>query len=362
MINLKIALVGIQNIKHMTTSSVYTDFLRKNNIDYDIIYMDKYDILEKNHARKVFRFLVNTKLLSNAFGRLVEALRFRKYAISIMNNEQYDYVILWREYAVFLFSSYVYRNYSGKYSVNIRDLWNKNNFIITYYIKKAIKKSMLNTVCSDGFIPHLPKADYFFLHCVNYDAITSLRKINCAKNVNKPIVITYIGSLRYYEYCCKVLDVFANDGRFQLRFIGQGSELIQNYSTINNYNNVYCKGSFEPENTTDLLEESDIINCAYGANSDAEKALLPIRFYYAIYLGIPILDTAGTWLEKKANELGVGITIPNDLQDKKDIANMVYDTYKNFDFKSIRYNSDNYIKEIEDTTKAFENKLKELIN
>lgn len=359
---MKVVIVGIQNIKHMTTASVYTDLLINTDIEYDIIYMDKYGIDEKNHARKVFKFSVNTKHLSTPAGKLFEAMRFRKYATNIMSKEHYDFVILWREYAVFLFSSYVYRHYAGKYSVNIRDLWNKKNAIITYYVKKALRKSTFNTVCSDGFIPHLPKAEYLFLHCINYEAIKKLSITNSAKNEKNPLVITYIGALRYFDYCCKVVDVFANDDRFEIRFIGQGSEAIQEYANKNNYNNVVCKGAFEAEKTAELLEGTDIVNCAYGAESEAERALLPTRFYYAIYLGIPILDSEGTWLQKKAKELSVGITIPSDLSNKRGIADMVYETYMNMDFEIIQRNSNNYIKEIEETTRSFEKKLLGLLN
>lgn len=49
---MRVCIVGIQNIKHMTTVSVYTELLKKHNIDYDIIYMDKYGIQEKSSAKK----------------------------------------------------------------------------------------------------------------------------------------------------------------------------------------------------------------------------------------------------------------------------------------------------------------------
>lgn len=358
---MKIAILGIQNLKHMTTVSVYTDILEKNHIDYDLIYMDKYGIEEKNNARKAFRFETNAQNLKTPFGKLYEAFRFKKYAINIIEKEKYDFLIIWREYAVFLFAGYVYRKFKNKYTVNIRDLWNEKNFVITHYVKKAIKHSLMNTVCSDGFIPHLPEAEYSFLHCINYEAIKKISNERSEKKKDGPIVISYIGTLRFADYCCKVTDVFGNDERFLIKFIGQGSEVIQEYANSKKYNNVVCVGAFPPEETAKQLEGTDILNCAYGAKSKAESALLPTRFYYAVYMGIPILDSFGTWLQKKAEDIKIGITLPSNLDNTKSIADEVYQKYISMDFNEIYEECSKYKKEIEKTTSEFEESLLRIV-
>lgn len=323
--------------------------------------MDKYDIIEKNNARKAFRYRVNPLHLKNPIGKLSEAFKFKKFAIRIIEKENYDFLIIWREYAVFLFSNYVYKKYRGKYSVNIRDLWNEKNLVMTYYIKKATKRSCFNTVCSDGFIPYLPKADYWFLHCLNYETIKKIPQVCRKKKTEGPIVIAYIGTLRFLDYCCKVVDVFGNDERFLIKFIGQGSEQIEKYSSERKLKNVLCKGAFAPENTASFLEDVDILNCAYGAKSKAEMALLPTRFYYAVYMGIPVLTSEGTWLEEKANGIKNGIVIPSEISNTSGVSDDVYNSYMAMDFDKMHLECQKYTKEIEETTDRFEKKLIEIV-
>lgn len=302
----------------------------------------------------------------NVLERVIESVRYYKYATRILKKRKYDFVILWREYAVFLFSQFVFHHYKGRYSVNIRDLWSKRNIPVTIGVKKAVKGSAFNTVCSDGFIPHLPPADYLFLQCINHDASKKLRElVTSIPEHNKhegPINIVYIGTLRFKEYCCRLTDVFGNDNRFCVKFIGQGSEEIEKYAKKKGYSNVMCKGAFPPEETAELLIGADIINCAYGTASDAERTLIPTRFYYAVDMNCLVLTTEGTWVQKKANDLKIGISIPSSISGNyQSIANKVYDDYialtANRDLKLLQNCRD----EIEKTNAMFEKKFLECL-
>ena len=354
---MKFAIIGIQNLKHMTTVSVYTDVFDKYNMYYDMIYIDKYGIEEKSNANNVYVYKADSKRMQSKTGKLLEAVRFRNYAIKIIEREKYDFLILWREHTVSLFSSYVSRKYSNRYSVNIRDLWNSRNCVFTLLIKHAIKSSLFNTVCSDGFIPFLPKADYLFLHCINYEAIKRMVLVPTEKKVNSVLTLSFIGTVRFANYCCKVVEAFGNDERFILKFIGQGSEIIKNYASERGFTNVECVGAFEPELTAELLEGTDIINCAYGAMSEAERSLLPTRFYYAVHMGIPIICSKGTWLERVANEKKIGITIPAEIDKVDGISDDVYESYMKMDFSMMRNECKKYIDEIDCAFEQFKNIL-----
>ena len=49
-----ICILSAVNIKHMSMISLYTEWLLRDNIDFDIIYMDKYGENEDFPAKKKY--------------------------------------------------------------------------------------------------------------------------------------------------------------------------------------------------------------------------------------------------------------------------------------------------------------------
>ena len=324
---MKACIVGIQNIKHMTLISLYTNYFEKNGILYDLIYIDKYGLEEKNGANKTYRFDASAKIYNSVFGKLLKTVAFKKYACKIMNDNKYDFIVVWREQTASIFANYLKHKYQGKYCVNIRDLWNGKNIYITHGLKKAISYSAFNTISSYGFLDKLPQADYLMVHSLNPDFLNSVNNRSSNDYYRDPITISYIGTVRFVEYCYSLIDLFGNDSRFILKFVGQGSNVIKEYTLSKNINNVICVGQFEPDNTMALLEDANIINCAFGANSLPEQRLMPIRYYYALINHCPVLTTLGTWVDTEAKKVGIGISVPNKISPSKELVDRIYNDY-----------------------------------
>ena len=352
---MKVAILGIQNIKHMTLISLYTDYFEKRGIDYDVIYIDKYGIDEDIGAKNIYKLNTTKKIYSSVIGKAIKTINFISYAKKILSRNKYDFVVVWREQTAAMFATYLRKNYKGMYSVNIRDLWNKNNFFITKAVGKAVNNSYFNTVSSEGFISEIPRASYLMVHSVN-DSLVKNPCLNVVWKEKEPIVVTYIGTVRFYDYLFELISILANDQRFELRFIGQGSDVILNYVNQNKINNVKCVGAFKPEDTMKLLTGTHIINCAFGAHNDAEKRLIPIRYYYALYTNCMVLTTEGTWLSKEAQKTGIGINVPGEFNCECDLPNYIFETYKN-NYKKIGIGIDAYKKEILQSHKLLEEKL-----
>ncbi len=330
---MKVCILGIQNIKHMTLISIYTDYFRKNSIAYDLIYIDKYGIDESVGADKVYKFDGTKKKYNGILGKLLKVIDFRNYAKKILKENKYDFVVVWREQTAFMFAYFLQKNYRKKYSVNIRDLWNLNNKIFTLGVRKAVENSLFNTISSEGFKQYLPKAEYLMVHSANKEIIDKGFEKGMIEQA--PIRITYIGTLRFENYCLDLIRSFNNDKRFILEFIGQGSEVIADFCKENHYVNVICEGSFEPSETNKKLRGVHIINCAFGTKEIAEKMLTPIRFYYAVYAGIPIMTADETWLNELSEKYGMGITVPVNLNDVKNLGDIVYKQYQAIEFNEM---------------------------
>lgn len=339
---MKACIIGIQNLKHMTLISLYTDYFEKNSIQYDLIYIDKYGINEKNNARKVYKFNGKCSKYSTLVGKLLKTYDYKKYVIRILDSEKYDFVVIWREQTASIFAGYLVNKYKGKYCVNIRDLWDRKNIFITNGLKRAVDYSAFNTISSEGFRKFLPKnSAYIMTHSANPQVVYNLKASN-RKSRNEPINIVYLGTVRYFEYCKAVIDCFGNDERFIIKFIGQGSIELYEYIEKNKYKNIICEGAFDASETVKLLEGADVINCAFGAKNDQEKFLTPIRFYYSLFMHIPALTTDETWMDEQCKTLSMNLTIPKELTTNR-VADIVYYEYHSIDWNLMCKKIDEYI-------------------
>lgn len=336
---MKVCFISAYNLKIYPLTSIYTSFFEKYDITYDVIYADRIGVKECSSAEKMYRFNYKYKAKTckvyNFIMYKTTMARFRKFAKKIIRKNKYDFIILWGEEVAYFFADYVGYAYRGRYSVNIRDLWDMTNERYNAKIKQAVSYSSFNTVSSDGFIAYLPKAKYLFVHSANEEVVSSLSP-EISDTKIEPIVIESIGTFRNDEYNYSVLDKFANDSRFLLKFVGPGSERIDAYCVEKGYKNVQCMGEFKLEETASLLEGASILNCAYGSDNDAERAKLPIRFYYAVYKTVPVLTSSGTQIERYAKQLGMDICIPEDVEDIVDLADGVYRQYMGIDTQQMR--------------------------
>lgn len=357
---MKICIIGVQNIKNMTLISLYTSFFQKNNVKYDLIYIDKYGILEETKAEKVYKFDGTKKLYQGKIGKFIKALSFKKYAINILEKNRYDFIVVWREQTAYMFANYLVTRYKDRYSINIRDLWNMKNIFMTNKIKYALQNSKFNTISSEGFLQNLPKNNYLMLHSAN-EEILKKYELKAEDKDQEPIVITYIGTIRFYEYCFQLIEFFSNDDRFKINFIGQGSDVIRKYVIKKEIRNVKCIDSFIPKDTMRLLEGTHIINCAFGSKNLAEQRLIPIRFYYALYKMIPVLTTQKTWLDTLANDLNMALSLPDNLIETKVTSEEIYRKYKSIDLNKMKEKIENYKLEIKKSHKELEKELKEVL-
>ena len=365
---MRACIVGIQNIKHMTLISMYTNFFKDNEIAYDLIYIDKYGIDEKNSARKVYKYETTNSFFRTIIGKAIKGILFKKFAIKVIKENHYDFIVIWREQTASMFADFLCKNYKRRFCVNIRDLWNQKNKYITHGVEKAVKGSAFNTISSKGFLRELPKADYVLVNSINTEIVDfandpptqSVKHHICDKD--SPLVITYIGTVRFYDYCYRLINALSNDPRIVLKFIGQGSDIIQKYVEDHSINNVICEGSFAHEDTMQLLEGTDIINSAFGAKNDAEKALMPIRYYYSIYLGCPVLTTEGTWVDKEAKSAGIGISVPSEFNDAHNWADYLINKYNELTRTNIEDKLSAYRKELLSENEQFISTLRSTIN
>ena len=252
----KICILSAVNIKHMSMISMYTDKLDEEGIEYDIIYMDKYGIDEDINARTkyVFRNPIN-----HSNPRIVKALqyfKFRGFATRILTENSYGFVIVWNDIAIFMFSDVLVRKFPGKYCLNIRDYLRQQNGFVYNRFKKAIEGSAFTTISSNGFKPFLPDYDYITVHSLNNRLLKNVEPNENFQQLPKPIRITFLGNVRFFDIIKNLLEVFKNDPRFELHFYGTNGGVLETFALEEGISNTKFYDSFPVEDTPKFMSLS----------------------------------------------------------------------------------------------------------
>ncbi|MBM6785520.1 hypothetical protein H6A33_04795 [Collinsella tanakaei] len=318
----------------MSLISLYTTLFETNNVPYDIIYMDKYGVEERTGAANVFRYenVINAKAPKPI--RALKYLKFIKYAVNIIDSRHYDFIVVWGEVAALLFGRYLSRHHSKHYCINIRDYLYQDKFYVRSIFRKTMAAASFTTISSKGYRTFLPNEGRIIeVHSLNE---TVLSACNVRKHQGaEPIKIGFIGYIRFFEINKKLIDVFANDSRFELHYYGSHSEFLEEYANSRGVKNCVFSGGFSVQDTGRYIDRIDIINNLYGSGSKQVDYALSIRLYYSLYCNIPILVNTNTYMEKVTKRLGVGFAVD---QVSEGLPDELYEWYSSLDYSKIASN------------------------
>lgn len=192
--------------------------------------------------------------------------------------------------------------------------------------KRIIKRSLLTTMTSEGFI------DYHGLEN-NRDNIVvipnrvnpGLLKLDYKHKVFEEgkLSIGFVGGFRYrsiYNFTKQIVTKY-NYITFHV------------YGNIMSYNmelevlrkqcpNLVLHGIFKnPDNMPAVYESLDLVLATYDAESINAQYAEPNKMYESIFFRVPIIVSKGTFLSKKVERLGIGYSV--DALDNNDIDKLV---------------------------------------
>lgn len=318
---MKFCIISIMNIKHISMISFYEKLLQKHNIDFDIIYLDRYGISESCSASNKYVFSVPQYRSMGFFKKLMYYIHFRNFTIKTIERNEYDFIIVWRTETAHLLRDYLLKRYKGRYSVDIRDYFYERIGILKCLLSRLLRHSCFSTISSPGFLAFLPKHEYIMLHSINEQVIQKDDMFRDSIS-RLPIHICFIGYVRFPEIDKSLIRIFANDPRYIMQYFGEGSAVLKEFCVANGIINVEFSNGFNVEETGELLQRADIINNVYGSGVIALDTAISIRFYYSVFFGLPILTSNGTFVDRMAIAIGNGFSV--DLNNK----NLPDDLYK----------------------------------
>lgn len=320
--------------------------------------MDKYGEEEEIGAQNkyVFKNIINQN--SPKILKSIRYFKFKKFAIPIIEKNNYDFIIVWNDVAIFMFADYLSKNWKGKYCLNIRDYLYQNKPFLRQRYKNVIKNSAFTTISSDGYKSFLPSFDYLHVHSLNKEVLSTIVPRKSFKKNNQPIRVSFIGNVRFFDINKKLLDIFKNDKRFVMQFFGTNSNVLEKYSFENGINNTIFHDTFKLSETANYINKTDLVNNLYGYGTIDLDYALSIKLYHGLYNRTPILVFHKTYMAEIIKKYKIGYVVE---EINIDLPNKIYEWYINLNFKEFNSNCELLLREIRENEEEFELKYQQFI-
>lgn len=322
---------------------------------FDIVYWDRHDIVERCTAKKIYKFVLKLNPSASTIAKLTGYYKFRKHVIKVLKSHKYKRLIVFPTHVAWLILGVLKREYKEEYILDIRDYSGENSRFIYSLTKKAIKNAGMVSVTSKAYEVFLPKG-YNYVLSHNIQEISKSLVLKYRTRVidsSFPIVMSFIGTIRFIEQQKKLILTFKNDDRFVLQFIGRGSEQLADFCETNGIQNVVLKGRFNREDLPAYYLESDLAINVYGHNDSFLDYALSNKLYSAALMGMPIICSKGTYMAQIATEYEIGFVFD---EDNPNMVNELYKYMRTLDRQVLFANDDRFIssvrKDEEDYQKA----------
>lgn len=351
---MRVAVLLYQNMRHAPFLRFYERIFHElEDVDYDIIYLDRHPELEEQNDRHHIPISWvghdDHNVLSKVLTSAVYPFRVRR----ILERQNYDFIFILTTMPGVLMAKYLVHYYAGGYLLDIRD-YTKEHIKVYYNVEKSIvQNAAINVISSQEYTNFLPAAKYCMCHNLNIpDHEEDVAEFE--KSPSQRVVIAYVGNIQYVDYCLRLVKLVEHDERFEFHFYGPegGSLELTNYVNTLNNPRIKMKGRFMPDEKRTIFSHSDLIFNCYGNDNNIVKYAISNKYYDAAYFRKPLIVSPSTAMSKLAGRFA----FPIDL-DKVDNLDDLYEWYWKIDKASF----EQYCFSVIDTARADNYKLEKLI-
>lgn len=351
----KICIVSFCNIYVLPYARTYLDSITQNGSECTLLFWDRDGVHGDNDDYPNCKKLVYSKKIAADASRLTKIFCYRQaigFIRKALRTQSFDGAIFLQTHAAVVCQDILRKEYFKRYIIDIRDYTCENIGVYRGLEEKAIKAAYQTVISSPAYAEFLPKQNYVVAH--NYsefpsELVHAVRE-RPVKKADEPINITFIGTVRFFDINREVLNLFANDNRFQINYYGTGSEVLRGYCEENRITNVDFCGSFQPNQTTELYEKTDLINNLYGNHRNTLDYALSNKLYHSAQFCIPILVCPETYMERVSSQYNMGFVF--DVNDNSSPDRLIK-WYKEFDRSLMRKGCDEFIDVVKKENVAF---------
>lgn len=244
------------------------------------------------------------------WSKFLPYLGYKRFAEKVLNHNSYDGIIfLTTAPAVLVFSSYI-KKYRKKYILDYRDYTFEKIPLYQSLVKRIVSDSFATFISSAGFKRYVGSGDHVFLTHNISNYICDEIPVSLYNKEGK-IRIGFVGCVRYFDINSRLIDIFANSGRYEMIYIGPSYKDcdLNHYCTEKKITNVYFQGEFDNHKKKELYEGITLINAVYSLHSPEVRYAVPNRLYDAAIYKKPILVSKGTYLEEIVKKYCIGISV-----------------------------------------------------
>ncbi len=346
---MKVAIITVGDKRHTTMLAPYFEYMEKNSVNYDIIRSTRYGDknlkkTQNSNGGAIYEVGFQQQLNVPKRKKLINYLRFRRFAKHIIKRNQYDFLIIWNENTAVLLLDLLMFSFKERYILNIRDQLNFG--IFNKLLEKMIMEmAVLTTTPSSYKVKETDRLKVLFNRDTQLEKM--IEKRQSFRKEGLPIRLTFMGLYhKAPETFNELANLFGNDNRFELYFYGGGFDnQLSEYVSKKGYQNITTGGAFEYEKTADYLRNTDIVNTYYANEDKNLKGALGVKMGYIPMLYIPGLVDDGTYFAKISRKYGFSFMVNE--KKKESLPDDLYNWYHSLNFQEFKSGCDkfNYIVE-----------------
>lgn len=339
---MKAAILSVADPRALAATSIYTSYFDKNGIEYDVICANRYGRGNTFFTGKLYQYDFEFEASARKISKLRSLLGFRDYALDVLRSNDYDFIVIWNENTMLLFSD-VIPKLGISYTANFRDLDFVRNPLFDALRRRICKRAIAVTAPSRN-VPSFMQ-DYRAIQLVSLQPDLPVGAFEKTKLHCDPICISYIGTfqLDYVQAAQSFMKALGNDSRFFLRYIGTGTEVLREFVNEMEFTNIEVRGTFAMDEIGEILNQADIVNSYYGPAPYIEYLLMSIKMGYAIRAKIPlIVGCEATEVADSVERYGIGFV----LDGFESLGDKLYEWYTNLNYQEYSAGCEKYIDDI----------------
>ncbi len=351
-----ISVIFCGDIRYCPYLSRYINRFDEAKVDYEVLFWNRAALQLDVPLNYLYYDYPSAEDLKKS-KKLIDFLGFRKWVKKqLKRSNPNSIVFLSTLSAVLLFD--VAKKYKKHYIFDVRDYSYENIKIFRKIESSIIFDSYFTAISSKGFKTFLPEHDYVIAHNFNRNDMTE----NFAfSNKREPYQIVWNGTVRFFDYQKKFLDVFKNDSRFELVYHGAGIDLekYKQYCEEESISNVRFTGAYDNRDKYKLIQNAAFLNNCYGGrDGDELRYAISNRFYDGLVYHIPQIVEDGGFKAGETLRLNVGLGV----EPTPDLPDKLFQYYNSLDADTFNQKCESALSEIISEDDNYISRIDEFVN
>lgn len=363
---MKILIMGFTKIKYMPYLNFYLENIDASKNDIHLLYWNR-DLNEEDLSKfpdiKFYEFRCYQEDDVSKFSKISSFIKYRKFAKSVIQKGNYDFVIVLHSLTGVLIADILKRKFKNKFIFDYRDSTYESFAPFKKIIGGLVKNSKATFVSSDGFRKYLPDSERyktFTSHNLLTDSLLHRDEKILNGTKSDKIRIAFWGFIRHEEINREIIRKIAVDSRFELHYYGREQQTainLKKFAKEISAQNVFFHGEYKPEDRYEFVRNTDIIHNIY---CDGNTLLaMGNKYYDGTVFSLPQLCMKGSFMGECAVKAQIGIECD---PYSEMFTDDVYVYYKDLDKKDFLNNCNFEIERILKEINLDKSKINTIIN